>query len=104
MLKMSPSARLRVGTSSISVSLFADHLDRTTSSTGAPLSSTIDMRAGHARALVDDVLAEAAQAVTRADQADSCERLLDGVFGHAQRVGDGQPAHVVLHAAHTAAA
>ena len=40
MLKMSPSARLRVATSSISVSLSATTFSRTTSSTGAPLSST----------------------------------------------------------------
>ena len=40
MLKMSPSARLRVATSSISVSLSATTFSRTTSITGAPLSST----------------------------------------------------------------
>ena len=41
MLKMSPSARLRVATSSISVSLSATTFSRTTSSTGAPVSSTM---------------------------------------------------------------
>src|SRR5688572_5557137 len=40
MLKMRPSARLRVATSSISVSLSATTFSRTTSSAGAPLSST----------------------------------------------------------------
>src|SRR6185503_1408049 len=40
MLKMSPSARPRVATSSISVSLSAATFSRTTSSTGAPVSST----------------------------------------------------------------
>src|SRR5215831_15786850 len=41
MLKISPSARLRVATSSISVSLSATTFTRTTSSTGAPVSSTM---------------------------------------------------------------
>src|SRR5688500_2348357 len=40
MLKIRPSARLRVATSSSSVSLSATTFSRTTSSTGAPLSST----------------------------------------------------------------
>src|SRR5688572_26895558 len=41
MLKMSPSDRLRVATSSISVSLSATTFTRTTSITGAPVSSTM---------------------------------------------------------------
>jgi len=32
----------------------------------------------------------------RIDETDFRERLLDGVFGYPQRVGDGQSAHVVL--------
>ena len=40
MLKISPSARLRVATSSISVNLSATTFSRTTNSTGAPVSST----------------------------------------------------------------
>jgi hypothetical protein len=55
------------------------------------------MSTRHAGALVDDVLAEAAQARHGADEADLRERLLDGILGDAQRVGDGQTAHVVLH-------
>jgi hypothetical protein len=55
-----------------------------------------DMSTRHTGALVDDVLTEAAQARHRADEADLRERLLNGVFGHAHRVGDGQAAHVVL--------
>ena len=51
--------------------------------------------ARHARALVDDVLAKAAQARHRLDQADFCERLLDGIFGDPQRAGYGSFAHVV---------
>ena len=97
MLKMSPSARPRVATSSISVSLPATTFSRTTSSTGArPGLLNDDIGARHAGALVDDVLAEAAQARHGADEADLGERLLDGVLGHAQRGGDGQAADVVL--------
>ena len=50
----------------------------------------------HAGALVDDVLAEAVQARHRADEADLRERLLDRILGHAQCVGHGQAADVVL--------
>jgi hypothetical protein len=75
--------------------LSATTFSRTTSSTGAPVSSTTTS-ARHAGALVDDVLAEAAQARHRADEANLRERLLDGVLRHAQRAGDGQAADVVF--------
>ena len=94
-LKMSSSA-LRVATSSISVSLSATTFSRTTSST-VPQSPPPLHGNGHAGALVDDVLAEAAQARHRADELHFRQRLLDGILGHAQRAGDGQVAHVVLH-------
>jgi hypothetical protein len=75
----------------------ATTFSRTTSSTGArPGLLNDDIGARHAGALVDDVLAEAAQARHGADEADLGERLLDGVLGHAQRGGDGQAADVVL--------
>jgi hypothetical protein len=49
------------------------------------------MGARHAGALVDDVLTEAAQARHGPDEADLRERLLDGILGYAQCVGNGRP-------------
>jgi len=62
--------------------------------TGAPLSSTTTSAPATPARSSMMFLAKAAQARHRVDQADFRERLIDGVFGHPQRVGDGQSAHV----------
>ena len=97
MLKMRPSARLRVATSSISVIFWSTTLRRTTSSTGAPTFFHNGGRGSHAAALIEKVLPIAAQASHRSHQADLVERLLDGVFGDAHFVAEWQLARVVLH-------
>ena len=94
---MSPSAALRVADQLDFGELVGNHLQPYHQQHGRPSLLHHDMGTGHAGALVDDVLAEAAQARHRADEADFRQRLLDGILGHAQRAGDGQVAHVVLH-------
>ena len=76
--------------------LVGDHLQPHHQQHGRPGFLHHDMGTCHAGALVDDVLAEATQTRHRAGEADLRDRLLDGILGHAQRVGDGQAAHVVL--------
>jgi hypothetical protein len=65
-----------------------EDVKQSASANGLPGNSD-NLQCFHSRALVDDILAKAAQARHRPDQTDFCERLLDGVFGHPQRVGYG---------------
>ena len=97
MLKMSPFRAAACGHQLDFGQLVSDDLQPHHQQHGRPHLLHHDMGAHHASALVDDVLAEAAQARHRTNEADLGERLLDGILGYAQRVGHRQTADIVLY-------